>query len=71
MEYIRGENKLNIKTLNRTLKFSLKGPVYTHHYLNTYIRFNMRNIIKLIVAWLEQHHEFERWDVKRKYKRNR
>ena len=31
----------------------------------------MNKIIKLIVAWLEQHHEFERWDVRRKYKRNR
>jgi hypothetical protein len=60
-----------LKYQNITLKFSLKGPVRTHHYLNTYIRFNMRNIIKLIVAWLEQHHEFERWDVKQKYKRNR
>ena len=29
-------------TLNNTLKFSLKGPVCTHHYLNTYIRFNMK-----------------------------
>jgi hypothetical protein len=25
----------------------------------------MNNIIKLIAAWLEQHHEFERWDVRR------
>ena len=29
-------------TLNNTLKFSLKGPVRTHHYLNTYIRFDMK-----------------------------
>jgi hypothetical protein len=42
MECIRGESKLNIKTLNSTLKFSFKRPVRTHHYLNTYIRFIMQ-----------------------------
>ena len=29
-------------TLNNTLKFSLKGPVRTPHYLNTYIRLDMK-----------------------------
>ncbi len=38
-------NQFNTETINRTLKFSLKGPVRTHHYLNTYIRFNMRILI--------------------------
>ena len=37
-------------TLNRTLKFSLKGPVRTHHYLNTYIRFNMIDINEQLKA---------------------
>ena len=41
MEYIRRTSKFNIETNNSTLKFSLKGPVRTHHYLNTYIRYNM------------------------------
>ena len=42
MEYIRRTSKFNIETNNSTLKFSLKGPVRTHHYLNTYIRFDMK-----------------------------
>ena len=50
MECIRGESKLNIKTLNRTLKFSLKGPVRTHHYLNTYIRLDMIDINEQLKA---------------------
>ena len=50
MECIRGESKLNIKTLNRTLKFSLKGPVRTHHYLNTYIRLDMNEINEQLKA---------------------
>ena len=29
----------------------------------------MKNIFKLIEAWLEQHHEFERWDIRQKYGR--
>ena len=39
-------------TLNNTLKFSLKGPVRTHHYLNTYIRLNMNNIPLIAVLKL-------------------
>jgi hypothetical protein len=31
MECIRGESKLNIKTLNRTLKFSLNFMAHTPH----------------------------------------
>ena len=42
MEYIRRTSKFNIETNNNTLKFSLKGPVRTPHYLNTYIRFDMK-----------------------------
>ena len=42
MEYIRRTSKFNIETNNSTLKFSLKGPVRTPHYLNTYIRFDMK-----------------------------
>ena len=42
MEYIRRTSKFNIETNNSTLKFSLKGPVRTHHYLNTYIRLDMK-----------------------------
>ena len=42
MEYIRRTSKFNIETNNSTLKFSLKGPVRTPHYLNTYIRLDMK-----------------------------
>ena len=42
MEYIRRTSKFNIETNNSTLKSSLKGPVRTPHYLNTYIRFDMK-----------------------------
>ena len=37
-------------TLNNTLKFSLKGPVHAHHYLNTYIRFIMIIIMVETIA---------------------
>lgn len=35
----------------------------------------MKTLLKILIAILEQHHEFERWDVRRynnykKYKRN-
>jgi molybdenum cofactor biosynthesis enzyme MoaA len=40
--------RTNTETINRTLKFSLKGPVRTHHYLNTYIRYNMNEQLQTI-----------------------
>lgn len=48
MEYIRGTNKLN----NRTLKLSFKRPVRTHHYQYPYIRFIMNNIPLIAVLKL-------------------
>ena len=58
MECIRGESKLNIKTLNRTLKLSLKRPVRTHHYLNTYIRFNMTDINEITNGLITMDHDY-------------
>ena len=50
MEYIRRTSKFNIETNNSTLKFSLKGPVRTHHYLNTYIGLAMIIIMVETIA---------------------
>ena len=54
-------------TLNNTLKFSLKGPVRTHHYLNTYIRFIMN-------AQQQANHyyktAFDRWALELSYEKN-
>ena len=66
MEYIRRTSKFNIETNNSTLKFSLKGPVRTHHYLNTYIRLDMKYKIVNVdsVLFLEErvtHYISEGW----------
>ena len=53
-------------TLNSTLKFSLKGPVRTPHYLNPYIRLDMKYKIVNVdsVLFLEErvtHYISEGW----------
>ena len=48
-----------LKYQNITLKFSLKGPVRTPHYLNTYIRFNMSNLTPLeqLIKYVKKRYE--------------